>query len=210
MINDKVYIGQTVKNVKKRFIHHCSDARKGSNTHLHRAMRKYGVENFHIIEIEKVVADNIQSLNSKLNERETFYINQYNSMDNGYNLTLGGDGMLGYKHTEIQKKKLSDAWDDDRKDKMSKRVSGINNPQYGKKRPEISKRMSGANNHCSKSVICLNTSVVFDTLKEAANWCGLKSYSSIAHHLAGKHNSSGRHPKTGEKLVWEYKQEVVA
>jgi hypothetical protein len=46
-------------------------------------MRKYGIEHFHIEEIEK--CDNPE-------EREKYWIEQYHSFKYGYNATIGGDG----------------------------------------------------------------------------------------------------------------------
>lgn len=44
-------------------------------------------------------------------EKETFYINLFrsDSSEFGYNLTSGGDGISGYKHTEETKRKLSES-----------------------------------------------------------------------------------------------------
>lgn len=50
-------------------------------------MRKYGIENFHIEQIEEVA-------NDQLNEREKYWISYYNTYFDGYNSTLGGDGSL--------------------------------------------------------------------------------------------------------------------
>ena len=45
---------------------------------------------------------------SELNEKEIYYINKYNSMNNGYNLCEGGNGIRGYRHTkeEIEKMRM--------------------------------------------------------------------------------------------------------
>lgn len=43
----------------------------------------------------------------------------------GYNLTLGGEGSSGYKHTEISKKKMSES--------KKNNYNGKSNPFYGKK-----------------------------------------------------------------------------
>nr|DAN84845.1 MAG TPA: intron associated endonuclease [Caudoviricetes sp.] len=48
-INNKIYIGQTNKPAKKRFQRHIQDAVSNRlDTHLARAIRKYGKEHFHI------------------------------------------------------------------------------------------------------------------------------------------------------------------
>lgn len=88
-INNKVYIGQTIKErPTDRFSQHCYLARHSeqekSISYLYQAMTKYGVDNF-IFE----VIENIE--NDKLNEREQYWIAQYNSLvPQGYNLTIGG------------------------------------------------------------------------------------------------------------------------
>ena len=97
-INNKTYVGKTMNSLKKRFYSHCYDATKrSSTTYLHRAIRKYGKDNFIIEEIEKC-EDN-------LGFREMFWISKLKPK---YNQTLGGDGgILGYSHTKDTRKLLS-------------------------------------------------------------------------------------------------------
>lgn len=84
-INNKMYIGQTIRDIDERWYEHC---KKSSKKHslLTRAILKYGKQNFNIEILEK--AENLK----KLNELEIYYINKYNSLDkkNGYNICLGG------------------------------------------------------------------------------------------------------------------------
>ena len=81
-INGKIYIGQS-KNIFKRWSEHRYEA-KNNDKPLYKAFRKYGIENFtfEIIEICNI---------EQLNEREIFWTKFYNSYNNGYNLTPGGD-----------------------------------------------------------------------------------------------------------------------
>jgi hypothetical protein len=46
LIDGSMYVGQTIRLVEKRWKQHLYQARKGVETHLHRAIRKYGAENF--------------------------------------------------------------------------------------------------------------------------------------------------------------------
>lgn len=97
MINSKKYVGQTTISLKRRFLYHCEDARKTrcENRPLYAAMKKYGVENFAIEELEDIE-------NEKLSEREIYWINELGTFgSNGYNSTKGGDGSLLYDHNEI-------------------------------------------------------------------------------------------------------------
>ena len=51
-INDKVYIGQTSYSLETRFKEHLYKV--NLDRPLYRAMRKYGIDNFHIEEIVKI------------------------------------------------------------------------------------------------------------------------------------------------------------
>lgn len=84
-VNGKVYIGQTIQTIKERFYQHCATKCSDSvlNMAIHRAIKKYGKSNFTIEVIEEVDKDS-------LNDREKFWIEYYNSYNNGYNSTRGG------------------------------------------------------------------------------------------------------------------------
>lgn len=83
-INNKVYIGQAI-NAQKRFISHKSRAKTNSdNSPIHYAMNKYGIENFYMEILESQIEN--------YNEREQYWIQEYNSLTpNGYNILKGGD-----------------------------------------------------------------------------------------------------------------------
>ena len=95
-INDKVYVGKTNFSLEKRFKEHCKDAfnRKYEKRPLYSAMRKYGVEHFHIELLEET--DNPE-------EREKYWIEQKHSYENGYNATKGGDGKSYLDYDLIEK-----------------------------------------------------------------------------------------------------------
>ena len=79
-INGKVYIGQT-NNPKRRFQEHKNKG-YGEAKILYYAFDKYGIENFSFETIEEV---------KNYNEREKYWIKYYDSFENGYNLTEGGE-----------------------------------------------------------------------------------------------------------------------
>lgn len=121
-INGKVYIGQAI-DIDQRWKTHrrnsLNQRSKEYNYPLYRAMRKYGIENFTFEVVEKCC-------NEELNDKEVFYIKQYNSYihsekSNGYNMTIGGGGTRGYILSEVSREKISMA------------TRGENNPMYGKK-----------------------------------------------------------------------------
>ena len=83
-INNKIYIGKTTRTLEVRFKEHCNNT-SGCKSILYNAICKYGKEHFIIEKIEECEED-------KLNERERYWIQYYNSYEQGYNLTTGGDG----------------------------------------------------------------------------------------------------------------------
>lgn len=96
-INDKVYIGQTSKTIKKRWQQHKCNSSKNyfGQVVLYQAINKYGIENFVIEPIEEID-------NSQLDEREKYWIKYYDSYNNGYNATLGGKDITLYDLDEEQ------------------------------------------------------------------------------------------------------------
>lgn len=100
-VNGKSYIGQTRYTLEFRWRQHIH---KKDNTYFHNAIRKYGVDNFSIEALEEVEV-------SRLNDREIFYIAKYNTFNDGYNLTIGGDGnrrlLLDNSYEEIKSLYLS-------------------------------------------------------------------------------------------------------
>ena len=97
--NNKIYIGQTIKKIQYRLQEHFHKAEWDySNhkklTHLSQAIITHGKEHFHIELIEE--CDLLL-----VDERERYWIAYYDSYNNGYNSTLGGqDGYKPYKTSE--------------------------------------------------------------------------------------------------------------
>ena len=97
--NNKIYIGQTVKaRPTDRYSQHKYLAnhpeQEKSISYLHRAMASDGLDNFTFEVIEEVD-------NTLLDEREIFWIKEYNSLSpNGYNLSSGGGGTPGYSRLQ--------------------------------------------------------------------------------------------------------------
>ena len=97
-LNNKVYIGQTIQKPIERFYQHC--AKKCDkyilNMVIHKAIFKYGKDNFTFEVIEEVPKQ-------QLNEREEYWIKYYNSYTDGYNSTKGGqDGIKLFKNLDTE------------------------------------------------------------------------------------------------------------
>ena len=81
-INGKVYIGQSV-DIGRRWHEHMAAK---DDIYFHKAIQKYGVENFEWEVIEKCKKKD-------LDEREIYWIEYYDSFNKGYNCTKGGEGV---------------------------------------------------------------------------------------------------------------------
>lgn len=150
-INGKIYIGLTTRTVEIRHKEHLKDINNGS--YFHRVMKKYGINNFKLETLCE--CNNFE----ELKEAEKFYIKKFNSFanankSNGYNLTMGGEGTIGFNHSdktrlglsvakiEFYKHNIHPAFGvnktEENKEKQRKimsdgRYDGEKNPYYGKK-----------------------------------------------------------------------------
>ena len=116
-VNGKLYIGKT-NNLYQRKHAHLAVARLGAENNfylasghynlLQRAITKYGADNFDFVVIEENEQEEI------IFEREKYWIAFYKTNvcrygnEFGYNLTDGGEGSSGRKHTETAKQKIRD------------------------------------------------------------------------------------------------------
>lgn len=91
-MNFASYIGQTARNIEKRFKSHKSSSKNlNRSIYLYSDAKVFGWDIFDIFEIEKIEADTLPELKKLLNEKEIFYIAKYNTLyPNGYNISKGG------------------------------------------------------------------------------------------------------------------------
>lgn len=100
-INDKVYVGITVRKVHRRFHEHIYAAEtKKDNFQFHSAIRKYGSDNFHVY----CLLSDIPIERLPLFEKAC--ISRFDSYKCGYNSTPGGDG-TGKEVTDEFRQKIS-------------------------------------------------------------------------------------------------------
>lgn len=220
LINNKLYIGKTSQTVEKRWKNHYYEARRwkkcqdtgadfGYNSRLYPAMIKYGYENFTIQLIEAV--DSLEALNS----REKYWVDFYDTRNNGYNIAAGGTGgfFLGCKHTPEAIEKLRIAATGRKQSpesiaksadaKRGKRASQearekMRNAKLGKKTGKHSKewRQHISEGHINE-VICIETGVTYYNLMEAERQTGVRRQ-SISANLTGKYSHAGGYH-------WQYK-----
>jgi group I intron endonuclease len=98
-INGKRYVGQTEKTISQRWNSHKRS--RSSQYPIHLALKKYGVQNFTISQIDCCISE------EELNRQEKYWIARLNTIvPNGYNLSSGGDH---YKMHENTKRKISNS-----------------------------------------------------------------------------------------------------
>lgn len=96
LINHKIYIGQSIE-IETRFKKH---KQSKDDFAIHRAIRKYGTDNFSYDIIELCSPE-------KLSEREKYWIAFYNSkVPNGYNMTDGGETVSDSKKVRVRQYSL--------------------------------------------------------------------------------------------------------
>lgn len=93
-ISDKSYIGYTKSTMIDRWDAHVYDAfKKNSTFAFHRALRKYGIENFD----HQILEECCDLASAK--RQEIFWIAVKKSFENGYNMTKGGDSPPIFERT---------------------------------------------------------------------------------------------------------------
>lgn len=187
IINNKSYIGKC-SNGLNRLIDHSKHFKLKSCEYraklLYRAIKKYGIDSFdfEILYVAKSDDD--------LDEKEKLLIEIYKTTNTkfGYNITDGGTGgntwkNLKSKDLELAKKRLSKSqkksWKNnhERKKKSSETLKNIrNDPIKSLKNREIaSNRLKLLNKTDPRfmesrkiKIVCLDTGVIYNSLKEAA------------------------------------------
>ena len=216
-INNKCYIGQSV-NLESRIRSHKSMLKHHNedNDLLNKATQKYGYENFEI-EIIKYCKEN------ELDFYEKYYINFYNSYkrQNGYNIELGGSTHKHLSEEQINRMKNS----------KKGKLTGVDNPFYGKKHTELTKnkisqkqkgnkycvgrimsqetrnKIGNANMwHQVKKINCYdldgNFIKQYKSIGEAGRFLKKENYSSISAVCKGKR-------KTAYGFIWKYADEEL-
>lgn len=150
-INGKCYVGQTTQSPHRRWSGgdgYLNKSKDGTyyQAKFARAIIKYGWDNF-----EHLVLSDIYKTQDELNAAEIATIAKYDSIDNGYNATLGGDNFgiepwnKGKKLSEEHKRKMSEAnkgkkLSKETRQKMSEAKKGKPSHLKGQKQSEETKR----------------------------------------------------------------------
>jgi group I intron endonuclease len=155
IINGKSYIGQST-NIHRRWQAEIADS-NNINCHsydypLMRAFRKYGIDNFKFEIIEECRSE-------ELNQKETYWIDYFDTFFHGYNQTLGGDttirqpkeNVIGVisdlTNTNMTHKDIAIKWG-----MSTEMVQGINTGRYWKHNANypLQKRQMAKISYCEK------------------------------------------------------------
>ena len=176
--NGKRYYGITKQEPKKRWQ---NGKKYGNNDHFTNAINYYGWDNFDHI----VIARGLTEEEAKWLEIELIREFDTTNRDKGYNITKGGEGTNGYKHTEETRKNIS-------KIHKGKTLSD-------ETRKKLSESHKGKNNPSAKRIYCVELDMYFDTVTEASEYVGCHR-SNISSVLIGNR-------KTCKGYHWLYAED---
>lgn len=103
----KQYVGKSTIDPTQKFVLYQSSAKYFPEIKrpILEAIRKYGWDNMKF----KIIEQNDQWTSNELNEREKYWIQHYNTVSTGYNVTSGGDGHDS-ESAKIFWKNVSEEW----------------------------------------------------------------------------------------------------
>ena len=194
---NRVYVGQSV-NIKSRWSRYKKRLPK-SQIKLNRSFLKYGVEN-HIFEVIE------GCLVSELNEKERYWQDFYNVLENGLNCILTETNSKRREYSiEVKLKRSIDATNisEETREKRSKALTGKKNSEetiekmkgkifteeHKSKIGEASKRLSKETRKIislkkSRIILNLETGIYYTGIEEVANMIGVKK-SAMTKRLSG-------------------------
>ena len=206
-INGKKYYGITKQEVKNRW---ANGKGYSKNEHFTNSINKYGWDNFEHI----IVAKGLTEDEAKWLEIELIREHDTTNRDKGYNITKGGEGTNGYKHSEETKKKISEAGkgktiSEEQRKKLSEAMKGKTHTEEARKKmseakkghevseetrrkfSEAMKTRKGKNSPRATKVYCIELNKYFDTITEACEYVGCSNDSNISMVLNGKRKTAG-------------------
>lgn len=208
--NGKVYIGITRQEPKQRW-------KNGhgyrNNEHFYRAIQKYGWDNFK----HEILFSNLPENVAWEKEIELIKAHKSNQYEFGYNISSGGEIANGCKCSEETKLKISKAnrgktspnkgkkMTDEQIRKMSERLKGRTVWNKGKTglqkhseetRKKMSESQKMAQTKHRKSVLCVETGVIYNSIRDAEKQTGARN-SDITAVCKGKRKKAGGY-------TWKY------
>ena len=234
-LNGKMYFGITRQNIEDRWRKNGKGYLYSCDTVFGRAVKKYGWDNF----THKILYRNFTEEEAVWKERfliKIFHTYVHDPKCNGYNMTLGGEGTTGSKHSAETRRKMSMAQKArtnypspsvETRKKLSLALKGRPSPNKGKrlsedtkykmtearkgqKRTEAFKKAASERMSNGKSVCC-KAVVQFDLKGNQVN--EFYSLTHAAETVKGDRSSIARCCKgkqaTSKGYRWEYKDNYL-
>jgi group I intron endonuclease len=210
-ITGKCYIGQTVQKLKDRWHDHIRGDKQPEG-YLHRAINKYGAENFTMEEIDS------SKTTGGLNVLEEFYIRMYDTISpKGYNLHPGGFNKMCHPDTKekisraLKGREIPNRWSggntttpsEETRAKISatlkgrpianRYTGGNKSPRTEEQKKHLSKLNKGKPNMVlNKRIFCIETGEVFESINEAAAALGVNRVTVSSWLKTGKAGRLGK------------------
>jgi|TARA_R110000744_G_C19155733_1_gene539904 group I intron endonuclease len=195
----KVYIGQS-RNIKKRWNDYSVHKKKQKDqTAIFYSLKKYGKEN-HVFEVIE------ECSLEELNEREIYYIEKYDSVNNGLNISRGGyyfwEVNVGKKHKKETIDKMKEYWAENAKPRSKETIAKISKTKQENPRittPEmVEKYRKASTSTKSISQFDLEGNHIsdFNSINEAARHLNIRN-DGVSACLRGKQ-------KTAYGYIWRY------
>lgn len=103
------YIGSTSNEYVRKSLWNSIKTQHYAGSKVNDARKRLGITAFKYEVLATITSSNPQELKIELEKEEAKYIQQYNSIEKGYNMSEGGQGKKGMKLTDEVKRKISDS-----------------------------------------------------------------------------------------------------
>lgn len=144
-VNGKRYVGKTKRSLEQRWREHVTHSHGGSEEMaLYQAIRKHGAESFELSVLEECDGEDA------LDEAERKWIRELGTFRREYNMTEGGDGLKGYRHTEATKRRMSESRRGEKNHNHGKRW-GRQGPLTEETKRKLSEKKKGVPVHSKDS-----------------------------------------------------------
>lgn len=200
----KCYIGQTVRP-RQRFKEHIIKALSSNSKHpFYHDLINYGNWSYQIL--EKDIPEN------ELNEAEIYYINLFDSYNNGYNIRKGGGGWGGaVNYTDKHREMLKKSWTDERKEQASQTQKIVQkaywNSVEGKQKAKYHSKVMKGKKSTEEAKLKRSESLKGHIVTQETRDKISKAHTGRKHtEIAKKHMSESHKGKSpgnkGKHLVW--------